>query len=40
MPGEKREISATYSWEGLLGSALHIAVDGYNVPARELPIGK
>jgi len=40
MPGEKREISATYSWEGLLGSALYLAVDGYNVPAKELPIGK
>jgi exo-1,4-beta-D-glucosaminidase len=40
LPGEKREVSATFGWEGLQGSGLYLSVDGYNVPAMELPIGK
>jgi exo-1,4-beta-D-glucosaminidase len=40
LPGEKREISATFGWEGLQGSGLYLSVDGYNVPAMELPIAK
>jgi exo-1,4-beta-D-glucosaminidase len=39
LPGEKREISATFGWEGLRGSGLYLSADGYNVPATALPIG-
>jgi exo-1,4-beta-D-glucosaminidase len=39
LPGEKRDIRATFGWEGLRGSDLYLSVDGYNVAAMELPIG-
>jgi len=40
MPGEKREITATYFWEGLGGTPPYVAIEGYNVTAKEQPLGK
>ncbi len=40
LPGERREVSATYAWDGLKGASPFVAVDGYNVTPKEQPVGK
>jgi exo-1,4-beta-D-glucosaminidase len=40
MPGEKRELTATYSKSDLGGAAPFVAVDGWNIAAASTPAGK